>query len=191
MSKMNHAESAAGEDHRAGRNFSLQESSLQGNERPSAEECAFFFLHGKKICSVDCLVLAGPHAWWRKNGEAEESCWKEPLSNRCQLNFLTGLFNSLSESLQKIVFCSAALCRSSREPRVCASRASLQPIYASSSEAGMRLRFWWTHRRITSGNRSDCSFVPPLVGWARIVSLLRLLDNVLLLLHNDTFQWNP
>lgn len=93
----------------------------------------FFFPNGRKICGVDCSVLAGPGEFWEteRGGSAEQQL-KESLFKPSQFNFLTGLLNSLLESLQKILFCAAPLCLSSRKPVVCLrSPGSPQPIYAS------------------------------------------------------------
>lgn len=92
----------------------------------------FLFPNGRKICSVDCSALAGPYEFWEteQGGGGEEL--KESLFKPSQFNFLTGLLNSLLESLQKILFCAAPLCLSSRKSVVCLCFAgSLQPIYAS------------------------------------------------------------
>lgn len=94
---------------------------------------SFLFPNGRKICSVDCSALAGPYEFWETEqggGGGEEL--KESLFKPSQFNFLTGLLNSLLESLQKILFCAAPLCLSSRKSVVCLCFAgSLLPVYAS------------------------------------------------------------
>lgn len=91
----------------------------------------FFSPNGRKIRGADCSVLAGPGEFWEteRPGSAEEL--KESLFKGSQFNFLTGLLNSLLESLQKILFCAAPLCLCSRKSVACLCyAASPQPIYA-------------------------------------------------------------